>query len=250
MIQSLQRGIEALVILSKSGAMGITELAKELDVDKSTASRLLATLRDCDMVQFVPSTRKYRLGFRILHLSEALTRNLDVIDVARPILKELSFALGQSVHLCMYNKKTVYVIDQVKSAQIYEMSAHVGMIEPMHASSVGKCILAYRPSERMDEILEDYDFECYTNNTISTKERLLEELKMIRQRGYAIDNEEIAVGVRCVAAPIFDYRKRVFYSIGISGPVPLMSGEKVELFQKKLNVAATKIGREMGYQIK
>jgi len=142
----------------------------------------------------------------------------------------------------------VYVIDQVVSDQIYSLSASVGMIEPMHASSVGKCILAYRPLEIINDILNDYEFTPYTNNTITDNCSLMAELAKIREQGYAIDNEEIADGVRCVAAPIFDYRKRVKYSIGISGPVSLMTGENIRMYQKKLVQAATKIGREVGCQ--
>lgn len=250
MIQSLHRGIQTLEILSDHDSMSVTEIAKELGVDKSTASRILDTLRECDMVQLVNSTRKYRLGFGILHLSESLKKNLNIIDIARPVLKEVSNEINQSVHLCAFNKNMVYVIDQVVSTQSYSLNASVGMVEPMHASSVGKCILAYRRPDMINDLIDDYEYVQYTNNTIMDKRNLLKELEKIKEQGYAIDDRELSEGVLCVAAPIFDYKKHVKYAIGISGPSNLMTQERVDYFRKKLIQAATKIGREVGYRCK
>ena len=129
-LQSLDRGLDALNILAKHDLVSVTELAKELGVDKSTASRIMETLRQHDMVQLDKKTRKYKLGFRVLHLAERFRSRLQIIDIARPVLLEVSRELGQSVHLCAYNKGMVYVIDQVVSDLPYSMSAMVGLIEP------------------------------------------------------------------------------------------------------------------------
>ncbi len=250
MIQSLDRGLQALDILAKYEALGVTELAQLLEVDKSTASRIVETLKQHDMVQQIRNTRKYKLGFRVLHLGEGLRKSLNVIDIARPILREVCRELEQSVHLCAYNNSMVYVIDQVVSNQQYTMLAMVGMIEPVHSSSVGKCILSYRREDIRDAILDDYDFKQYTPKTITNKEDLLIELEKIKEQGYAVDDEEMVLGVRCIAAPVFDYRNSVRYSIGISGPTTVMTPEKIVFYKKKLISAANKIGREMGYRIK
>lgn len=250
MIQSLDRGLQALDILAKYEALGVTELAQLLEVDKSTASRIVETLKQHDMVQQIRNTRKYKLGFRVLHLGEGLRKSLNVIDIARPILREVCRELEQSVHLCAYNNSMVYVIDQVVSNQQYTMLAMVGMIEPVHSSSVGKCILSYRREDIRDAILDDYDFKQYTPKTITNKEDLLIELEKIKGQGYAVDDEEMVLGVRCIAAPVFDYRNSVRYSIGISGPTTVMTPEKIVFYKKKLISAANKIGREMGYRIK
>ena len=158
---------------------------------------------------------------------------------------EVSRYLGQSVHLCAYNKASVYVIDQIVSSLPYTMSARIGMIEPLHSSSVGKCILAYRTEQRREEILEDYEMTPYTERTITDKDALREELERIRQRGYSLDDEEMFLNVRCIAVPIFDYHGSVRYSIGISGPLGIMSGENLELYKKQLVQAAKKIGAKL-----
>lgn len=250
MIQSLDRGLQVLDMLAKYESLGVTELAQMLDVDKSTASRIIDTLKEHDMVQQVRNTRKYKLGFRVLHLGEGLRKSLNVIDIARPILREVSRELEQSVHLCAYNNSMVYVIDQVVSHQQYTMLAMVGMIEPIHSSSVGKCILSYRRDDIIDMILEGYEYTQYTPKTISNKEDLLKELRKIKEQGYAVDDEEMLLGVRCVAAPVFDYRNSVRYSIGISGPTTVMTSENIAHYKKKLITAANRIGREMGYRVK
>lgn len=249
MLKSLDRGLKALDILATHENVTITELAELLEVDKSTASRIIETLKQHDMVQNVANTKKYRMGFRILHLGEQLRRRLNILDIARPMLQEVSHELQQSVHLCAYNKGMAYIIDQVVSSVPYSMSATVGMIEPMHSASVGKCILAYRGKENIERLLKDYEYTRYTQYTITSREKLLEELEKIRERGYAVDDQEMFVGVRCIALPIFNYMNSVRYSIGISGPITVMTDENIRYYVKKLGETGRRISRELGCQI-
>lgn len=248
MLKSLDRGLKALDILATQESVTVTELAELLEVDKSTASRIIETLKQHDMVQNVANTKKYRMGYRILHLGEQLRRRLNILDVARPILHSVSNEIQQSVHLCAYNKGMAYVIDQIVSSVPYSMSATVGMIEPLHSSSVGKCILAYRGKDNIDSLLENYQYTAYTEYTITNREDLMVELENIRKRGYAVDDQEMFVGVRCIALPIFNYMNSVRYSIGISGPITVMTEENVNRYVKKLSEAGRKISRELGYQ--
>lgn len=246
MIQSLDRGIRVLLLLAERSSMGVTELAEALGVDKSTASRLVETLRAHDMVRLDPETRKVRLGFRILHLGEALKDNLNVIAIARPMLMELSTRINESVHFCAYNNNSVYVMDQVRSSKNYALSATVGMIEPIHCSSVGKCILAFRRPDTIRALLEDYSFTRYTEHTITTPEALLENLERIRTLGYAVDDEEMAPGVRCLAVPVYDYRNSVRYSIGVSGPKENINAATIETYVKRMLETTRKLGAAIG----
>ncbi len=248
MVQALDRGLRILEILSENEDLSISEIAKMLEVDKSTVSRMIETLRKHDMVQINRVTKKYRLGLRILHLATTLEKNLNIIDIAKPIIRNVADDLGQSVHLCAFNNMTTYVIDQVVRGSAYSLSATIGMIEPMHASSVGKCIMAYRREDFIEKALENYNYEKYTENTIVNTKEFLEELEKIKKQGYAVDDEEIAEGVRCVAVPIFGIGNQVRYSIGISGTVNFMTEEKIKLYIEHLSRAARKIGRELGYQ--
>lgn len=246
MVQALDRGLRILEILSEQTEMSITELADMLDVDKSTVSRLVETLRQHDMVQLNKSTKKYRMGFRILHFGKTLEKNLNIIDIARPILKDVSGKLSENVHLCAFNNTMAYVIDQVVRDSGYSISATIGMIEPMHASSVGKCILAYRPEHSLRQMLNHYDYVKYTEKTIQDQDSLMRELAKIKRQGYALDDEEVSVGIRCVAVPIFSFGNQVRYSIGISLLASLMPDHKVKGYADKLSRAAAKISRELG----
>ncbi len=246
MIQSLDRGTQILLLLAEKSCAGITELAEALGVDKSTASRLVETLRARDMVRLDPETKKYRLGFRILHLGESLKDNLNVIAIARPILTELSAQINESVHFCAFNNNLVYVMDQVRSSKNYALSATVGMVEPFHCSSVGKCILAFRRPETIRALLANYEFTKYTEHTMTTKEALQENLERIRALGYALDDEEMALGVRCLAVPVYDYRNSVRYSIGVSGPKANINSATMETYIKRMVEATRKLSAAIG----
>ena len=140
MIQSLDRAMTILSILEQKNTASVTEIAEELGVNKSTVSRLMETLKKHDMVQADPATKKYGLGFKILYLGEGVKRNINIITIARPFLTKLYDELDESVHLCAFNNDAAYVVDQVQSNKVYNLSATVGMAEPLHSSSVGKCI--------------------------------------------------------------------------------------------------------------
>jgi len=246
LIQSLDRGLRILLLLAEKNSAGVTELAEALGVDKSTASRLVETLRAHDMVRLDPETKKYRLGFRILHLGESLKDNLNVIAIARPMLAELSGKINESVHFCAFNNNNVYVMDQVRSSKNYTLSATIGMVEPLHCSSVGKCILAFRRPETIRALLENYEFTRYTDNTMTTKEALLENLERIRSLGYAVDDEEMALGVRCCAVPVYDYRNSVRYSIGVSGPKENINAASMEVCVRRMAETARRLSRAIG----
>ena len=165
MVQSLARGIEILSIIQEKGSTTAVEIATELDVDKSTVSRLISTLMQYDMISIDPISKKYRLGFRLLYLSEGVKRNFNIAMIARPYLYKICDETKESVHLAVMGNKKMYIADQVRSQREYNLSAQIGMIEAWHCSSVGKCVLAYKPQSFIENLFSDYDFEKYTTHT-------------------------------------------------------------------------------------
>jgi len=248
MIQSLDRGLEILFILAENKSRGVTELAEDLKVNKSTVFRLLETMEKRDLVQQDEVTAKYRLGIGLLHISEGLVKNLDVINISKPTLKQLMDSTKESVHLCTFANDKVYVVDQVKSNYPMKVSAAIGHEEPIHCSSVGKCILAYLSEEKRNKILDEVQFVPYTAKTKTSKEALVEELKQIRKNGYALDDEELSVGVCCIAAPIYNHKGEVKNCIGISGPSARIRMENIDSYINKLKIAASNISHNMGYR--
>ncbi len=249
MIQSLDRGLEILFLLAENKSRGVTELAEDLKVNKSTVFRLLQTLEQRDLVHQDETTAKYRLGIGLLHISEGLVKNLDVINISRPTLKQLMDSTKESAHLCTFTNDKVYVVDQVKSNYPMKVSAAIGHEEPIHCSSVGKCILAYLPEEKSEKILNEVEFIKYTDKTKTSKEELVKELKQIRKNGFALDDEELSIGVCCIAAPIYNHKGEVKNCIGISGPSARIRKDNIDLYINKLKIAANHISHNMGYRI-
>ena len=250
MIQSLDRGLEILFILAEKKSAGVTELALDLQVNKSTVFRLLETMQARNLVQQDEITSKYRLGIGILHISEGLVKSLDIINISKPFLRQLADSTRESAHLCTFSNKKAFVVDQVKSTNIMKVSAAIGQEEPIYCSSVGKCLLAFLSEEKRNRILDNLELKPFTHRTITSKEVLLMQLDQIRRNGYALDDEELSLGVRCIAAPIYTYRGEIKHCIGISGPTGRMRMENIEFYINKVKTTANIISQNMGYKFK
>jgi DNA-binding IclR family transcriptional regulator len=248
MIQSLDRGITILFLLKLKGSATISEIAEELDIHKSTASRLVDTLRQYDLIQQDPSSKKFRLGYRLLYLGENIQKNTRIIETARPFLFKLSSDLKESVHLSTFYNKKVYVADQVRSDKMYHLPAALGMIEPVHASSLGKCIFAYRTPEFVRRYIDDCGMRAFTDHTITNMDRLIQHFTKIRRQGYAVDDQELKIGVRCLAAPIFNRHGEVNFSVGISGPADDFIPDRLTKFAAQLKKTCMEISMKLGYR--
>jgi DNA-binding IclR family transcriptional regulator len=246
MIQSLERGMRALIFLARKNA-GVTEVAEELGVNKSTAFRILETLEADNFVLQDEATAKYRLGPGVLRLSGQLVKNLNIISVAKPFMAKLADDTGESAHLCMLSNDSAVVIDQIMASSRLSVNARVGNAEPAHCSSVGKCLLAYCEEDKRERILSRIEFTPYTKNTITDAGALRRELEGIRARGYAVDDGELSEDVLCVAAPVFNHAGAVFYSVGISGPRSRMKGKKVGAVAEMLMQETRKISEQLGH---
>ena len=248
MIQSLERGIQALVFLSKRKTAGVTEVAEELGVNKSTAHRILETLIATNMVAQDKETAKYKLGPGILRLSDRLVKNLNVISAAKPLMARLVEATGESAHLCMLSNGSAVVIEQAMTNSRLAVHAKIGNVEPVHCSSVGKCLLAYCEADKRESIIARLRFEAYTKKTITDVQALNEELIEVAARGFAIDDGEVSEDVMCIAAPVYNNTGAVPYSIGISCPKSRVKGDKrIEQLVKEVTQTARKLSEQLGY---
>lgn len=247
MSQSLERGLQALLFLSTRKSIGVTELADELKINKSTAFRILETLQKFNMVEQNKQTSKYKLGPAILKCSEQLYKNLNIISLARPIMTKLAEEVGESVHLCILSNDSAVVIEQIMTNSRLIVNAKIGNAEPLHSSSVGKCLLAYSDEQLREQIISRLTFTKYTEKTITSVERLREELSKILINGYALDDNEISDEIKCIAAPIFNHMGEVHYSMGISGPSGRMNNDKIEMIIPKLIKATNMLSIQLGY---
>ena len=241
MSQSLKKGIDTLFFLASRKSVGVTELAEALSVNKSTAFRILNTFLQADIVEQNKITQKYKLGPAVLRLSQQYYKNFSIIEAANPVMESLAMDIRESIHLCALANNSAVVIKQVLSDSRIVVRAKVGSREPLHCSSVGKCLLAFSAKEKQDKMLGALDFEVFTENTIRNRERLLVEIEKIRAAGFALDNQEVSPDIICVAVPIWDETGVCVFSLGTSGTVSRMTEEKINKIVPLLINAAIRI---------
>ncbi len=221
-IQSLARGLRILDLLSMAeDGISIVEVGRELDIDKSSALRLLQTLANYGYAERDSATRRYRLGPQIVNLSRNMLARMPLRDQAKPFLRQLTERTGECAHLAILAQGQALYIDQVESPATLRVTTGVGTLAPLHCTALGKSLLAFNNLPLPD------DLKAFTARTITDPEALRLHLEQTRRQGYSLDDEEFNYGVRCVAAPIYDYRNRVVGAIGISGPAGRIGLEQI-----------------------
>ena len=248
-VQSAERIFEILETLVKNGAMGLTELSAGLGLHKSTVHRLLNSLAVMGYVRQDPATGKYLSTFKIVELAGRLLGRIDILSVAHRHLEELMKQTHETVHFVQREGCNIVYIDKVESdANSIRMVSHIGLLQPMFCTAVGKAILAELPDEEIRSVWGHSGVHKLTPNTIVDFDGLMREIEKIRRDGYALDNEENEVGVRCIAASVLNFSGKTDNAFSISAPLSRMSDGRVR--ELSAHVLATKraISRELGYR--
>ncbi len=209
------------LIALAEGGMGITELAEQIGVDKSTASRLMGTLATYGFAEQDATTRRYRLGPKVVTLSRYLLTRMPLREQAKPFLHRLVDRTGEGAHLAILAQGGALYIDQVESPATLRATTGVGTIAPLHCTALGKALMTF------GNLPQPQQMKAFTARTIVDADTLRVHLEQTRRQGYAVDDEEYEYGVRCVAVPVYDYRGKVVGAIGVSGPAGRMSLERV-----------------------
>jgi len=221
-IQSLARGLKILDLLSQSqDGISITELAETLGVDKGSASRLMSTLAHYGYAEKDELTHRFHLGAQVVSLSRSVLTRLPLREAAKPYLRQLMEQTGECAHLAVQAQGKVMYIDQVESPATLRVNAQVGTMNPLHCTALGKVLLAF------GDVAFPASLEPFTPRTITDPEMLRLHLDEARRLGYAVDDEEFDLNVRCIAVPVFDFRGKAAGSIGISGPAIRVTAERL-----------------------
>lgn len=248
-IHSLARSLQLIEVLSKErGELSLTEISKRTGWPKSTVHGILSTLRDYRYIDQNPHNGRYRLGIRLFELGLIVARNWDVREIALPFMRKLNSQFGEMVHLATEDNGEVFYMEKIDSTHIIRIVSEIGARLPMHCSGLGKVILANLPISEVERIVSQKGLPMMTKNTITETARLDVELAKIRIQGYAVDNQEIMEGLRCVAAPIKDANSDVHYAISVSGLAERLSGEYFETIKNEVIKACAEISRQMGYR--
>ena len=217
-IQSLERGLKILDILGKAAKpLLLGEIAGHFSIDRSSVFRLVGTLAKCGYVIQDPATKRYSIGFRILALSGAVSRQSHLDELFRPVMADIVARTGQNTHLAILDGAEVVFIavDQPKSAVTLNIT--VGTREPASVTALGKALIAFMPAADRKCFLSEIEFTPYTPKSITTATAAERHLKQVRRDRLAVDDEEYRPGIVCLAAPVFDHLAQARYAIGISG---------------------------------
>jgi IclR family transcriptional regulator, KDG regulon repressor len=248
-VQSVDRALRILEIISRrKEGYGITEISKEMLLNKTSVYRMVSTLVQHGFVEQDPETERYKMGYKVLELSSILLEFLDLRTEAKAYLKELEQFTNEVIHLVVYDRREVVYIEKLEGSETLRMHSKVGTRAPMHCTSVGKAILAFLPPSEVAQILDKYDFATHTSHTITNKDALIEHLVEVRKQGFALDLEENEAGINCIAAPIFDNSGKVIAAVSISGPTMRMTIEMLDELKAKIVEVAFKISRRLGYR--
>ncbi|GGF97568.1 IclR family transcriptional regulator [Paenibacillus abyssi] len=239
----------ALILLEMVAIRGegvsLAELVKEADLPKTTVFRLLETLKSRDYVQFDPNTEKYTIGLKSLEIGVFGLHKLPIVEVASRSMRELSELTGETSFLATYSSGETVYLNKIEGSQSISIRAELGMRRPVHCTAVGKAILSTFSKEEVDRILEEKGMAKYTDHTIVNPEEFHLELGRIRKAGYAVDNEEIEMGLTCYAVPIYNYTGRSVGTISLGGPTKRMVDNKAEL-TCRLKEAALQTSQRLG----
>ena len=246
-VQSVDRAISVMELLSRRGWSGVTEVARELDIHKSTAYRLLTTLRDRGLVEQDAATEKYRLGFGLVLLARSASADLDILRCAEPVCERLSELTKETVTIAVLEDDDAVVIHQSISRASALNVDWTGRHTPLHATAAGKIFLSYMPEEQLLRVLRG-PLEHFTENTIVEPSNVLDHTRKIPDEGYAYTVEELEVGLNAVGAPIRRADSTVVGTVSVSGPAFRLPPDTFLEISDLCKQAAAEISRCLGFQ--
>jgi DNA-binding IclR family transcriptional regulator len=248
-VQVLDRALAALAILAnRSSESSLVELCTELRLHKSTVHRLMMVLEQHRLVVKNPETGRYRLGLKLFELGSKALDGIDLRGRARPYLDRLQQQFGETVFFCILDDGQVFYVEKVESQQSVRTACTVGSRAPAYCTAVGKAMLAELSDSEVSTIVRRWGLKAVTPNTITTAAALKSELRTVRSRGYAIDDEEKEQGLRCVSAAVRGHSGKLFAAMSISGPAFRMTKERIPEVGQAVMRAANELSAELGYE--
>lgn len=250
-IQSVYRALQLFEVFRTANKeeFGITELSNALGLHKNNVFRLLATLSSCGYVEQNPLTENYRLGIGIFNLGQKFIHKLGILKLARPFMQKVTSEVNESAYIGILREGNAIYLGVSETSLPVRVASRVGKDIPAHATAIGKIHLAYASDEEISKIFPDNKLKKYTETTITSLVELKRQLKDVTINDYALDDEELEMGVRCIAVPIKDYLGVPVAALSVAGPANRMSDERLH---KEILPVVQKFSREiskrLGYQ--
>jgi IclR family KDG regulon transcriptional repressor len=247
-VKAVNKTIALLEALAQHEELGVTELAGRAGMHKSTAYRFLNTLKELGYVHQNSSNDKYSLTLKLFELGSCVLGRMQLWEQAHPIMEQLAEQTRETVHLAVLDDGRPVYLGKFESTQALRvsMSSRIGQSAPVYCTGVGKLLLAYAPAELVGQILEREQLRRFTDHTITDRSLLAKELDDIRRQGFALDNEEHEVGVRCVAAPVRNSQGATIAALSISMPSVRLPDGEIPRYRELVTKAAEEISQRIG----
>ena len=245
-IQALERGLGILDVLSREGRMPLARIAKLAGLNLSTAHHLMKTLEGRGYVAIGPG-RSWELSRRVFQLAAAAWNADDLAALGMPAITALGKKTGESTQLAVFDRKHVILLAKFDGAGPERLFERLGAPRPAYCTALGKVLLAYQPPEAVESYLADTDLTAFTPKTLTSAVRLREELRRVRRAGVGVDDQEFSHGIRCVAAPVFNFTNGVIAAVGMFGPAWRISNGRLSTYAKTVARHARTLSQQLGY---
>jgi len=247
-VPSIERALSVLQCLgySKRG-FSISEIGRRLKIPKSSAHLILTTLERRGFLQKNTQTGRYHFGLQLVSLSRSALENLDLREEARPFLHYLMRQSGLTVHMAVLERDEAVIIEKVEAPGLVRLASWIGRRLDVNCTGVGKVLMAFMPDDELDHLLRTKSFARHNSRTIISRTALKRELMLVRELGYALDNEEDEPGVCCIGAPVFDENGKTVAAISVAGTTRQIGIDRVAVLAREVKQAALEISTRLGY---
>ena len=228
--------------------LSVSEIGAKTGLHRSTAHRILMALEYNDLIKQNPSTGKYHLGIKLFKLGHQAVSQLNLREICRPFLSRLMNDTKETIHLAVLDDDQVLYLDKVEGPHALRMPSRVGRYIPTYCTSLGKAMLSCLDDQEVKSILRRQTLKPHTENTVKNINQLLADLRSVRKRGYAVDNEEIEIGLRCVGAPLRDYTGGMVGAISVAAPSARLSEKNTPVIGRMVIAIAAEISEKLGFE--
>ncbi|MDG0843861.1 IclR family transcriptional regulator [Staphylococcus equorum] len=247
-VQSIDRALNLLELISKRSPVSLNELVELSDLSKTTVHRLVKSLVDNHYVKQNSLTHQYELTYKLFQLGYSSIQKIDYLNIAKSLISKLSIEVSETCHLVLEDSYEILYIEKfIPNNTVYAMSSKIGQRAPMYSTAVGKAILSTYSDEAIRAVWDSSTIESYTEQTITNFEVLMKEIESIRDQGYAEDNEENEKGIFCVGTYFVNFKNEVQGAISLSFSTSQLN--KKAFFIDKLKSTANDISRHLGFSI-
>lgn len=245
-VKALDRGLVLLNAMERLGKTTLTELALQIGLPPSSAHRLLITLQKHRFVDFDATTQEWKIGVEAFRIGNAFVQQTNLVEAGRDVMRRLMEETGETANLAIADEGEVVFVSQVETHNPIRAFFSSGTRGPIHASGIGKALLAELPRKSVEKILQKRGLQQYTEKSLTSADALFTDLQLINARGWSFDDEERYSGMRCIAAAIHNYHGEAIAGVSISGPTARFPDSGIAELAPKVKRAAAEITARIG----